>query len=61
MDNYKLPNNPVYKELTSLTAQNWQKWKSRFLTCSCHKIYRVEAVGLSISNYTLKITAFVNM
>ena len=32
-----------------------------FLTCSCHKIYREEAVGLKSSNYTLKITIFVNM
>ena len=29
-----------------LTAHNWQKWKNRFLTCPCHKIYREEAVGL---------------
>ena len=27
-------------------AHNWQKWKSRFLTCPCHKTYREEAVGL---------------
>ena len=37
----------------------WPKWKSRFRTCPCHKIYRVEAVCLS--NHTLKITIFVNM
>ena len=30
--------------------------KSRFPTCPCHKIYGVEAVSLSISNYTFKIT-----
>ena len=47
-----------YRELT---AHNWQKWKSRFLVCSCHKIYRVEAVGLSIFNYTSKIMIFVTM
>ena len=29
-----------------LMAHNWQKLKSRFLTCPCHKIYRVNAVGL---------------
>ena len=30
-------------------AHNWQKWKSRFLICHCHQIYRVEgAVGLPI-------------
>ena len=44
-----------------LTAHNWQKWKSRFLTCLCCKIYRVEAVSLKNSNYTLKIMIFVNM
>ena len=38
-----------------LRANNFQKWKSRFLTCPCHKIDRVAAVGLSISNNTLKI------
>ena len=38
-----------------LRAHNWQKWKGRFLTCPCnHKIYRVEAFGLLISNYMLK-------
>ena len=35
--------------------------KSRFLTCSCHKICRVEAVDLLISNFTLKITIFMHM
>ena len=33
-----------------LTGHNWQKWKSAFLTCHCHEIYREEAVGLKISN-----------
>ena len=37
------------------------KMKSIFLACSCHKINTVEAVGLKSSNYTLKITIFVNM
>ena len=45
----------------SLTAHNWQKWKRVFLTCPCHDIYRVEAVGLKSSNYTLKIVIFANM
>ena len=36
-----------------LTAHNWQKWKRIFLTCPCHEIYRVEAVGLKNSNYNL--------
>ena len=37
----------LYLSSTSvlLMAHNWQKWKSTFLTCPCHKIYRVEAVG----------------
>ena len=39
-----------------LTAHNWQKWKSTFLTCHCHEIYREEAVGqkkfqLYLKNY----------
>ena len=45
----------------NLTAHNWQKWKSRFLTCPCYKMYKIEAVGLKSSNYTLKNTIFVNM
>ena len=45
----------------SLTAHNWQKWKSAFLTCPSHKIYSEEAVGLKSSNYTLKIMIFVNL
>ena len=44
-----------------LTAHNWQKWTSIFLTCPCYKIYRVEAVDLKSSNYSLKIMIFVNM
>ena len=39
----------------------WRKWKSTFLTYPCHDMYRVEAVGLKSSNYTLKITILVNM
>ena len=34
---------------SQLTGKNE---KGIFLTCPCHKIYRVDAVGLSISNYT---------
>ena len=44
-----------------LTAHNWQKWKTVFLTCPCHKIYRDEAVGLTSCKYTWKITIFVKM
>ena len=35
-----------------LTAHNWQKWTSRFLTCPSHKIYRENAVGQKNSNNT---------
>ena len=35
-------------------AHNWQKLKSRFLTCPCHEIYRDEAVSLKSSSYTWK-------
>ena len=34
-------------EFFFLMAHNWRKWKSRFLTCHCHEIYRAEAVGLN--------------
>ena len=34
-----------------LTAHNWQNWKSTFLTCPCHEIYRVKAFALK--NYKL--------
>ena len=37
------------------------KMKSRFLTCPCRKIYKEEAVGLSMFNNTFKITIFVSM
>ena len=47
-----------FNDFTALTAHNWQKWKSTFLTCPCHKIGRVEALGLK---YTFKITIFVKM
>ena len=45
----------------NLIAHNWQKWKVYSLHVPCHKIYTVKAVGLKSSNYTLKITIFVNM
>ena len=45
----------------SLMAHNWQKWKSTFLTCPCHKIYRVEAVGLKSSNYIRKLQFLWNV
>ena len=44
-----------------LTAHNWQKWKRVYLTCPCHKIYRVEAAGLKMSNYTWTLMIFANM
>ena len=51
----------MHRHTKALTAHNWQKWKSTFLTCHCHEIYSEEAVGLKSSNYTLKIIIFVNM
>ena len=33
-----------FQKRNALMAHNWQKWKSRFFTCLCHKIYREEAV-----------------
>ena len=44
-----------------LMAHNFQKWKSRFPTCPCHKIYWEDAVGLISPNYALKIAIFVSM
>ena len=44
-----------------LMGHNWQKWKSTSLTCHCHKIYRVETVGLKKSNNTFQITIFVSL
>ena len=39
-----------------LMVHNCQKWKSnRFFICPCHKIYWVESVCLSLSNYTFKL------
>ena len=29
-----------------LTGYNWQNWKRVFPICHCHKIHRVEAIGL---------------
>ena len=34
-----------------LNGSQLAKWKSRFLTCPCHKIYREEAVGLKVQLY----------
>ena len=42
-----------------LTAAKNEKVDSSHVTAI--KIYRVEAVGLSLSNYTFKITIFVRM
>ena len=44
-----------------LTAHNWKKMKGTLLTCPCHKLYRVEAVGRSIANYAWKIKIFMIM
>ena len=44
-----------------ITTHNWHKWKNRFFTSLCYKIYRVEAVDLSLSKYTFKVMIFLNM
>ena len=44
-----------------LWAYNHQKWKSQLFTCPCHNTHRVEAVGLSLSNYIFRIMIFVKM
>ena len=44
-----------------LMAHNWQKWRSTFLTCACHEIYRDEGVGLKKSQLYLKTMIFVNL
>ena len=53
------------KEMLMFTSgnsiNNWQNRKSTFLTRHCHKISRIEEVGLKNSNYTFKITIFVRM
>ena len=41
-----------------LTGSQRQKRKSKFFTRPCHKEYRVEAVGVSVSNYTFRIAMF---
>ena len=50
---------PGFVIIVKLTTLKYEK--SRFLTCPCHTIYRVEAVGLYLSNYTFKIMIFVSM
>ena len=42
----------------SLRAHDWQKWTKSFLKCHCHKICRVQAVGLPLSNYAQNIKDF---
>ena len=51
---YVLPVKLLSLDLTA-HMHNLQKWKSIFLTCSCHEIDRVEAVGLSISNHIVNM------
>ena len=48
-------------QLYCLTAHKWQIWKRVFLSCYCHEIYKIEAVGLKNYNYTWKITIFAKM
>ena len=38
--------------LVILNGSQLAKMKNTFLTCTCHEIYREEAVGLKSSNYT---------
>ena len=45
----------------TLTTHNWQNWKRVFQSYYCHETYSVEEVVLKTSNYTLKITFFVNL
>ena len=51
----------VTRTVISLTTHYWQNLKRVFLSCYCHGMYRVAAVGLKNDNYTLKITIFVNV
>ena len=37
-----------------LMVHNYEKWKSGFLTCPCHKIYSVEEVSLISFQFCLK-------
>ena len=37
------------------------KWKCKFFTCPCCKLYRVSAVDQLLSYYAIKITIFVSM
>ena len=54
--------NVCTSDMTSLTAHNWQNWNKVFLSCYCHEICRVEAVGLKKNyNCTWKIMISVNM
>ena len=49
-------------EIMGFNGSQLAKKKSTFLTCHCHRNYRVEAVGLKKKcNCTLKITIFVSM
>ena len=38
-----------------------KKYNIPYNYITCHKVYKVEAVGLKSSNYTLKITIFVKI
>ena len=54
------PTYPLQQKLYRKGSQ-LPKWKSTFPSCPCHKIYRGEAVGLSVNNYTFKSTIFMSM
>ena len=44
--------------LQCFKAAQLPKMKKYIPYSPCHKIYRVQAVGPSVSNYTFKITSF---
>ena len=51
---WRLDTNKLLETQKELTAHNWQKWKSTFLTCHCHGIHREETVGLKVPIILLK-------
>ena len=53
-------------EETFIEGGSYQEFKgsqlsSTLYTCPCHKMYREEAFGLALSNYTFEITIFMSM
>ena len=52
--------NGMNPDRTDFNGSQLGKMKKYIHTCPCHKIYRVEAVGLSIASYAKKIPNFFN-